>query len=59
MLAARSEDMLNSGPLVLFSTVTCGLYGGITGYAAYQEQIGHNQSWPTIRGNYWKSKGYD
>ncbi len=58
MFAARSGDMLEAGPSVLFSTATGGAYGGISGYYAYQEQIGHNPSWSTIQKKYWKDKDY-
>lgn len=59
MMAARSGNMLESGPSVMVSTLTAGAYGAYGGYYSWNQQIGNQPSWSTIQKNYWKSKGYD
>ena len=59
-----NEDLLYTSTInefyvyELWALLQRGFYGGISGYFAYQEQIGHHPSWSTIQKKYWKDKGY-
>ncbi|HRF70575.1 MAG TPA: hypothetical protein PKV66_04015 [Candidatus Pelethenecus sp.] len=65
MWAARSGNMEEAGPGVLFSTVIGGLYGGYGGYISYKEQIGSpdncglmsNYDRKKQREAYWRARG--
>ena len=58
MLVSK-DDIVDSGFNVLVSTLAGATYGAVTGLLAYKIQIGKNQSWSSIRKNYWNEKGYD
>ena len=58
MYAAESGSFADSGPAVLATTVTGGIYGAASGFFSYQEQIRTDESWSTIRRKYWNQQGY-